>query len=172
MTVLKRNTILSIFLKSFPLLMLYYSVLNDFDANYFEIQYLSFNFAYILIFFWTLKKIDFFGYGLIFFAGIINDSVNGLPLGLSSFLYMIICVATSYFRSITLRPTLIKDWAFFLLTISIVNSVYYIILSIIFTNEIDYKFLLVNNFTTFLLYFFFHIIFNYFYERFFGKVDV
>ena len=37
-------------------------------------------------------------------AGLINDTVVGLPLGLSSLSYMLICIATSYFRNITIRP--------------------------------------------------------------------
>ena len=117
------------FLKLLPLIILFIAVLNEFDANYFGIPFLSFNLAFILIFFWTLKNIEHFGYGFIFLAGIINDVVTGTPLGLSSFLYMLICGATAYFRKITLRPNITKDWLFFLLTISCVNSIYYIISS-------------------------------------------
>ena len=134
--------------------------------------FLSFNFAYILIFYFTLKAIDYFGYGLIFLTGLINDTVTGLPLGVSSFCYMIICTFSSYFRSITLRPTIMKDWLFFLITISVTNSIYYLILSYYFIVDLDYRFLLVNNFTTFLLFFFFYFIFNFYYKKFLGSSDV
>ena len=154
MTDLRQNTFFRSFLKVFPLLLLFISVFNEFDANYFGVPFLSFNFAYILIFFCTLKAIDHFGYGLIFIAGLINDTVTGLPLGLSSFCYMVICVFSSYFRSITLRPTIMKDWLFFLITISVANSINYLVLYLYFGVSIDYRFLLVNNFTTFLLFFF------------------
>ena len=166
------NTFVTSLFKSIPILVLFISVFNEFDANYFQIEYLSFNFSYILIFFCTLKNIDHFGYGLIFCAGIVNDVVTGLPLGISSLSFMLICVATSYFRSITLRPTLIRDWMFFLITISLVNSIKFMILSYIFGSLINYKYLLVNNFTTFLLFFFFSFIFNFYFEKFFGKSDV
>ena len=109
MTRFQRNNFTSNLFRLVPIVALFISVFNEFDANYFEIEYLSFNFSYILIFFWTMKKIDYFGYGYIFLAGIINDVVTGFPLGLSSFTFMLICVATSYFKSITLRPTIIKE---------------------------------------------------------------
>ena len=172
MTDLRQNTFFRSFLKVFPLVLLFISVFNEFDANYFGVPFLSFNFAYILIFFCTLKAIDYFGYGLIFIAGLINDTVTGLPLGLSSFCYMVICVFSSYFRSITLRPTIMKDWLFFLITISVANSINYLVLYLYFGISIDYRFLIVNNFTTFLLFFFFHFIFGLYYKKFIGKSDV
>ena len=60
------NTFANSLLKVIPIIVLFISVFNEFDANYFQIEYLSFNFSYILIFFCTLKNIDNFGYGLIF----------------------------------------------------------------------------------------------------------
>ena len=120
----------------------------------------------------SLESIRHFGYGLIFIAGLINDTVTGLPLGLSSFCYMVICVFSSYFRSITLRPTIMKDWLFFLITISVANSINYLVLYLYFGVSIDYRFLLVNNFTTFLLFFFFYFIFGLYYKKFIGKSDV
>tara|TARA_A100000164_G_scaffold308252_1_gene285242 strand:- start:261 stop:779 length:519 start_codon:yes stop_codon:yes gene_type:complete len=172
MSYLRENNFLKIITQLLPLIFLFVSVFNEFDANYLGIPFLSFNFAFILIFFWTLKKIDYFGYGFIFLAGIINDVVTGAPLGLSSFSYMLICVATSYFRSITLRPNITKDWIFFLLTISFVNSIYFMIISYIFKIDIDYRFLLTNNFATFLIFFLFYYFFNIYYKKFFGKSDV
>ena len=172
MSYLNNNSFLKNILQSLPILFLFIAVLNEFDANYFGIPFLSFNFAYILIFFWTLKQIEYFGYGFIFFAGIINDVVTGTPLGLSSISYMLICIATSYLRSITLRPNIVKDWFFFLLTISFVNSIYFIILSYFFSVNIDYRFLLTNNLATFLIFFLFYFVFNIYYKKVFRKSDV
>ena len=171
MTEFRQNTFLLGFLRILPILLLFVSVFNEFDANYFGIPFLSFNFAYLLIFYFTLKSIDYFGYGLIFIAGLINDTVTGLPLGLSSFCYMIICLFSSYFRSITLRPTIMKRLVIFFNDYS-TNSIYYLILSFYFTVELDYRFLLVNNFTTFLLFFFFYFVFNSYYKKFLGSSDV
>ena len=172
MSYLTENNFFKKILQSLPIVFLFIAVFNEFDANNFGIPFLSFNFAYILIFFWTLKKIDRFGYGFIFLAGIINDVVTGTPMGLSSLSYMLICIATSYFRSITLRPNIIKDWIFFLFTISIVNSISYMILSYFFKVDIDYRFLLTNNFATFLIFFLFYLIFNIYYKNLFRKSDV
>ena len=70
-----------------------------------NLKYLSFNFAYILIFFLDSKKrLIILVMDLIFIAGVINDVVTGMPLGLSSFCYMLLCAASSYLRSITIKP--------------------------------------------------------------------
>ena len=106
-----------------PIILLFVSVLNEFDFNYMNFKYFSFNFPYILIFYWSLKKPDYLGYGLIFISGLFNDVVVGTPIGLSSFSYLLICGFAAYLRYITLRPSLTKDWIFFLVTIIFVNSI-------------------------------------------------
>ena len=70
------------FLKNFPLILLFISVLNEFDFNYLNLKYFSFNFPFILVFYWSLKKNDSLSYGFIFVAGLFNDAVIGLPIGL------------------------------------------------------------------------------------------
>ena len=143
-----------------PIIFLFVSVLNEFDFNYLNLDYFSFNFPFILIFFFTLKEFRHFDYFLVFLAGLINDTVVGLPLGLSSLSYTLICIATSYLRNITIRPHPIKDWFYFLFTISFINSISYTILTLFFSYNlilIDY---LINNFFTFLFYFIFVSLFN------------
>ncbi len=112
-----KANILQKLLVNAPIIVLFISVLNEFDFNYLELKYFSFNFPFILIFFWSLKKSESLGYGLIFLAGLFNDVVVGLPIGISSFCYLIICGFAGYLKNITLRPSLLKDWLFFLITI-------------------------------------------------------
>ena len=138
MSSLNKNTFLNILFSYFPIGMLFVSVFNDFDFNYLNIDYFSFNFLHILIFFWTLKNPDHLGYVSIFIAGIINDVIVGLPIGISSFCYLLICIATAYIRNITLSPNFINDWLSFLFTILLINSIQVIILDLIFLIEIDY----------------------------------
>ena len=145
-----------------PIILLYLSVLNNFDFNYLGLEYFSFNFSYILIFFYSLKRSESLGYIYIFIAGLFNDVVIGTPMGISSLLYLLLCGATAYLRNITLRPSLIKDWFFFLFTILILNSLSYTVLTFIFDYEIDYFDQIINISFTFLLYFFFSHLFNYF----------
>ena len=139
-------------LRNVPLLLLFISVLNEFDFNYLEVTLFSFNFPYILIFYWSLKKTESLGYGLIFIAGLINDVVVGFPIGISSLTYLLICGFAAYLRNITLRPNLFKDWMFFLLTILVVNSFTYSVLTLFFLFKINYISLLINLIFTFLLY--------------------
>ena len=143
-----------------PLIILLISVLNEFDFNYLNLEYFSFNFPFILIFYFTLKDFRYFDYSLVFIAGLINDTVVGLPLGISSFSYMLICIATSYFRNITIRPNQLKDWFYFLFIISLINSINYSILTLIFSFNLDLVNYLINNFFTFLFYIIFISIFK------------
>ena len=107
-----------------PIIVLFISVLNEFDFNYLNLKYFSFNFPFILIFFFTLKDSKNFDYLLVFLAGLVNDTVVGLPLGISSLSYILICIATSYLRNITIRPNPIKDWFYFLFIISLITVSY------------------------------------------------
>ena len=145
-----------------PIIILFISVMNEFDFNYLNLDYFSFNFPFILIFFFTLKDFKNFDYLFVFFAGLINDTVVGLPLGISSLSYMLLCIATSYFRNITIRPNQIKDWFYFLLIISLLNSINYSILTLFFSFKLILMNYLVNTFFTFLFYIIFVKIFNYY----------
>ena len=135
-----------------PILFLYFSVLNDFDLNYINIEYFSFNFPFILIFYFTLKEYNKLDFLLVFIAGLINDAVVGLPLGISSFSYILVCIFASYLRNITIRPHLIKDWFYFLFVISLINSINYLVLFLFFNFELNIMFYVINNFFTFLFY--------------------
>ncbi len=143
-----------------PIIILFISVLNEFDFNYLNLEYFSFNFPYILIFYFTLKDFKHFDYFLVFIAGLVNDTVVGLPLGLSSFSYILICIATSYLRNITIRPHPIKDWFYFLFIISLINSISYSVLTLFFSYNIILIDYLINNFFTFLFYLVFVYLFK------------
>ena len=143
-----------------PLIILFVSVLNEFDFNYLNLDYFSFNFPFILIFFFTLKEYKHFDYLLVFFAGLINDTVVGLPLGVSSLSYVLICIAASYFRNITIRPSPVKDWFYFLFIISLINSINYSILTLLFSFNLILMDYLVNTFFTFIFYIVFVSIFK------------
>tara|TARA_B100001057_G_C22684061_1_gene884969 strand:- start:346 stop:852 length:507 start_codon:yes stop_codon:yes gene_type:complete len=145
-----------------PLIILYISVLNEFDLNYLNLDYFSFNFPFILIFFFTLKDYKNFDYLIVFIAGLFNDTVVGLPLGISSLSYILICIATSYFRNITIRPNPIKDWFYFLFVVSLINSLNYSILTLFFSFNLVLMGYLVNTFFTFLFYIIFVSIFKYY----------
>ena len=152
-----------------PLILLFISVLNEIDLNYLGI--FSLNFPFILIFYWSLRKTEILGYGYIFFAGLINDVVNGLPIGISSFNYLLICGFAAYLRTITLRPSLIKDWFFFLFTILFINSLSYGILNIFFSVDLNYKDLFFNIFFTFIFYIFFANLFLIFQNRYLKEIN-
>ena len=150
-----------------PILTLFISVFNEFDLNYLNIDYFSFNFPFILIFYFALKEYQRFDYFLVFLAGLVNDTVVGLPLGLSSLSYILICIFASYLRNITISPNLIKDWFYFLFIISLINSINYSVLFLFFSYELDITLFIVNNFFTFL----FYIVFSIFFKRYLKSLD-
>ena len=162
----KRNIINNL-LRLGPVLILFISVLNEIDLNY--IKFFSFNFTFILIFYWSLRRTESLGYGYIFLAGLINDVVTGFPIGISSFNYLLICGFAAYLRTITLRPSLVKDWFFFLFTILVVNSASYSILNIFFLIDLNYYNLFVNIFFTFIFYIIFANLFLIYQNTFFKE---
>ena len=159
---LKSKNFIRKILSQIPLILLFTSVLNSYDFNYLGLKYFSFNFSYILIFYYSLKKSESLGYIYIFIAGLFNDVVIGTPIGLSSLMYLILCGAAAYLRNITLRPSLIKDCIFFLITILIINSILFITLNFVFNYELDFFGQIVNIIYTFLFYFLFSNLFDFF----------
>ena len=147
--------------KYLPLILLYFSVLNELDLDVPILGLISFNLPFIIIFYWSLKDPDHIGNGLIFISGIFNDVTLGYPIGVSSFIYLTIIAFASYLRNITLRPNIYKDSIVFLIAILFANSVNASILSFIFSIEINYFLIIVNITFTFLLYFLFAKMFNY-----------
>ncbi|WP_435088655.1 rod shape-determining protein MreD [Candidatus Pelagibacter bacterium nBUS_29] len=143
-----------------PVFFLFLSVLNEIDFNYLEVKYFSLNIAHILIFYWTLKNPRYLNYGSIFLAGLVNDVVVGLPVGISSFCYLLICAVTAYLRNITITPKFINDWISLLFTISLVNSIQIITLDFIFSIEVNYLRYLINSGFTFIFYPIFLFLFN------------
>jgi|TARA_X000000368_G_scaffold69029_1_gene49941 rod shape-determining protein MreD len=160
MSSLNKNTFIKSLLFYLPVFLLFLSVLNEIDFNYIKIEHFSFNFVHILIFYWTLKNPRYLSYGSIFLAGIVNDVVVGIPIGFSSFCYLLICTVTAYLRNITITPNFINDWISFLITILLVNSIQVVSLDIIFSIEINYMRYLINSGFTFILYPIFLFLFN------------
>ena len=56
MSSLNKSSFLRIFLSNLPLIILFFSVFNEFDFNYLKLDYFAFNFVHLLIFFLDLKK--------------------------------------------------------------------------------------------------------------------
>ena len=167
-----KNNIIHSLYRCTPIILLFISVLNEIDFNNLGLKYFSFNFSYILIFYYSLKKSERLGYIYIFVAGLFNDVVVGTPIGLSSLMYLILCVAASYLRNITLRPSLFKDSIFFLITILIINSLLSIILNLIFDYKLNYFDQIINTTYTFLFYYLFSNLFDFFENYFVSNNNV
>ena len=170
MSEIGRLNYFKVFLEKAPIILLVVSVLNEFDFNYLNLKYFSFNFPFILIYYWSLKRSGSIGYGLIFLSGLVNDVVVGMPIGVSALSYLLICGFSAYLRNITLRPSLIKDWFFFGFAILVVNSVGYVTMSLFFDMQIVYPDILVNILFTFLFYVIFSAIFDYYHRIVFGAI--
>ena len=135
-----------------PLLILFYLAFSETDFNFENLSFLSFNLIYILIFYWVLKNPDILGYGFIFLAGIVNDVVIGLPIGVSSVTYLILAGFAAYVRHLTVQPSLVYDWVIFIPSIAVTNSLYFYILRMFFDIQVDYINLALNTGVTILFY--------------------
>ena len=151
MALFKRNLV-SRFFSLIPLLILFFLAFSEANFNFEKLSFLSFNLIYIIIFYWVLKNPDILGYGFIFIAGIVNDVVIGLPIGVSSVTYLILAGFAAYIRYLTVQPSLIYDWIVFVPSIAVTNSVYFYILGIFFDLEINYIILALNTGITILFY--------------------
>ena len=145
----------------FPIILLYFLSITELDtefSNYFEI--LSFNLQLIIVYYWMLKNPSILGNGHIFFAGILNDIVMGLPMGTSPLVYLITSFVASYVREVTVNISLFTDWFTFIVAIFFSNLTFYILINNFSELNLTYTKLFYNSFFTFLLFPFFWFIFN------------
>ena len=136
-----------------PIIILYFLVLTGFDLSFFfyDINF-SFNFVYLIIFFFVLKNPETLSYALIFLAGIINDIVQNFPIGISSINYLLLCAIAVFIRSRIIVPSLLYVMILFFIAILIVSSVNYTILVMIFGVPIKYETLITSLILTCLMY--------------------
>ena len=165
-----KNNIRYFLYKNTPVLLLFISVLNEIDFNNLGLKYFSFNFVYILIFHYNLKRDGGIGYVSVFIAGLFNDVINGIPMGISSLCYLLLCVFAVYLRNITLRPSLIKDCITFLISILVLNTITFTYLFWFYGYEINYLNQAVNTIFTFLLFFIFSNLFKVYDEVILGQL--
>ena len=145
--------ILEKIIPSLPIIILYFLVLTGFDLSFFFYDTnFSFNFVYLIIFFFVLKNPETLSYALIFLAGIINDVVQNFPIGISSINYLLLCAAAVFIRSRIIIPSLLYVMILFFIAILIVSSVNYTILVMIFGVPIKYGALISNLILTCLMY--------------------
>ena len=149
---LLKKSLINRLLSLVPLIILLFLAFSDTNFDFEKLSFLSFNLIYILIFYWVLKNPEILGYGFIFLAGIINDVVIGLPIGVSSITYLILAGFAAYVRYLTVQPSLVYDWMIFVPSIAVTNSVYFYILRIFFDIQINYITLALNTGVTILVY--------------------
>ena len=146
-----------------PLILLYYLSISEIDSqfeSYFEI--LSFNIQLIIIYFWSLKRPEVFGNGHVFFAGLINDVVMGIPLGLSSISYLIISLTASYVKNMTVNTRITTDWFTFFIAIFFSNLTFFILMSNFTDMSLNATEISYNTFFTLIFFPFFWFLFTYY----------
>jgi cell shape-determining protein MreD len=153
-----------------PVLLLYFFSFYNFEElkNIGKINFFSFNFQMILIYFYILKYPEYLGFGHIFLCGLITDTVIGTPLGTTSLSYLSLSLFTTYLRNSTLRSIMTAEWFTFIPALFFSNFIYLIIVNNFSNVSFYYVELLQNTFFTFLFFPFFYYFFNY-YQKFFIK---
>ena len=136
----------------FPLILLFYFCLSEFNTHFRFFGIVGFDFQFILIYYWILKKPQTLGYGFIFIAGIINDIILGLPLGLSSATYLIISSFAAYIRNVSVTKTLFSNWIAFGPTLVVTNLIYVGMVIFIADMDVEYMQIFYNSIFTFLFF--------------------
>jgi cell shape-determining protein MreD len=132
-----------------PVILLFFISLNG--NSIINLNFISINIQYILVYFWVLRQPQSLGYGFIFLAGIISDVVLGLPLGVNALSLLSIASVAAYVRVVTVRITLINDWISFVPSLLFANLIYF--LALYFSNySVDYILLFSNSVFTFIFY--------------------
>ena len=146
---------------SLPVILLYFFSFYKFQIpEVGKINFFSFNFQMILIYFYVLKFPEDLGFGNIFLAGIINDTVLGTPLGTTSLSYLTLSLFTTYIRNATIRSVMAAEWFTFIPALFFSNLVYLIIINNFSNVSFYYIELLQKTFFTFLFFPIFHYIFS------------
>ena len=153
-----------------PIILLYYLSISELDT-YFEsfFEILSFNIQLIIIYFWALKRPEVLGNGHIFFAGLINDVVMGLPLGISSLSYLVVSLVATYIKNMTVNTSITTDWFTFFIAIFFSNLIF-LVLMVNFTKiPISLTVMSYNTFFTLIFFPFFWFIFSFYNSLLIGK---
>ncbi len=146
-----------------PIIFLYYLCISELDThfeNYFEI--LSFNIQLIIIYFWSLKRSEILGNGHVFFAGLLNDVVMGIPLGLSSISYLVVSFVATYVKNMTVNTSITSDWFTFFIAIFFSNLTFFILVTNFVEMTISITDMSYNTFFTLIFFPFFWFIFNFY----------
>ena len=143
------------FFKLGPLILLIFICISEFHTQFYYWGIFTFNFQFIIIYYWILRDPDILGYGFVFICGFINDVVLSLPLGTSALSYLFVSLVAAYVRNATVRSTLFTDWFTFVIAILIGNLISYFLLKKFTLMDIKYTTLFYNSLFTFILYPFF-----------------
>ena len=143
------------FFKLGPLILLVFICISEFHTQFYYWGIFTFNFQFIIIYYWILRDPDILGYGFVFICGFINDVVLSLPLGTSALSYLFVSLVAAYVRTATVRNSLFTDWFTFVIAIIIGNFIYFFLLNKFADADIKYTTLFYNSLFTFILYPFF-----------------
>ena len=148
---------------SLPLIFLYFFSFYHFQTPEIgQIGIFSFNIQMIIIYFYVLKFPEDLGFGNIFLAGLIHDTVIGITLGTTSLSYLALSLFTSHIRNATIRPVMTSEWFTFIPALFFSNLIYLLIINNFSNVSFYYLELLQNTFFTFLFFPIFHYTFTYY----------
>ena len=113
------------------------SILSEFNF-FFDINH-CLNLQYLLIYFFSFNRFKYLTLSTLFILGLVNDSLIGISLGISSVAYMIIYKIALYQHNIKLRSIFISEWFACGLSIAVA---YILVLSIFFFEKVNFDYLL------------------------------
>ena len=155
-----------------PLILLYYLLISEVDANLENLlDIFSINLQIIIIYFWMIKRPSLMGTGHIFVAGLINDVVMGFPLGISSLSYLLVCFVGNYVRNKSVNTTLASDWFTFFIALIFSNLLFFSLINNFSDLAIPFSKIGYNTFFTLFLFPIFWFLFKIYQMSFIGGQD-
>ena len=139
-------------LRLIPLFLLFYICISEFHTQFYFWKIFSFNLQMIIIYYWVLRDPDIIGYGFIFIAGLVNDVILSLPLGISALVYLLVSFVAAYVRNATVRSNLITDWFTFIIAIFLGNITYFFLVKKFTQIQVEYVSIFYESLFTFILY--------------------
>lgn len=86
----------------------------------------------IPVFYWGMMQAREMPYWFVFLLGLVMDAVTGVPMGLSSLLYIMLLALLHTQRKFIHKEGFVIKWAYFALVLAVIASLNWILLSVFY----------------------------------------
>jgi rod shape-determining protein MreD len=117
--------------------------------------------ALIGVFYWGIYRESIFPYWFVFLYGLLHDSLLGIPIGTSSFIYLAAYIAVVVQRGFLIGGSFVRNWGFFALLMIAAALAYWALGAAFFNNQLKLAGFVVQAVLTICLYPCFYGLYSY-----------